>query len=92
MKWLIVVLAFIATTAQAELGVKYIEHALYMTVTKGEQAGKVVCLDNKTYPRDGLPAGWKVMTCNSLHTPEAWAICFINIEKRSFICGKKTPA
>lgn len=91
-KALIVVLAFFATTAQAELSIKYMEHALYMTVTSATRAGKVVCLNNKTEPKDGLPVGWAVLTCNSLGTPERWVLCYVNVEKRSFICGKKKPA
>jgi len=87
MKWLIVALAFFATTATAELNIKYLEHALFMTVTKGERSGKIVCLNTKQ-PKGGLPTGWKKLTCNSLESPVQWIACFANVEKKSFLCGK----
>lgn len=92
MKWLVALLFFVATAASAELNIKYIEHSLFMTVTSGQQSGKIICLENKKESREALPEGWTILTCNSLESRIKWVLCYANIEKRSFICGKKIPA
>jgi len=90
-KVLFIALALFVTSAHAEYSVKYLEHAMFMTVTDGQKLGRLICLDNKTEDKSALPVGWRILTCNNLHTPLNWAICYVNIEKKSFLCGKYTP-
>lgn len=79
-----------ASAQQPTYGMEYLEPAIFFTAVLGQRSGKVVCLENTREEKTGMPEGWYLMTCASMHdTQTQWQICYVNPEKKSFICGVK---
>jgi hypothetical protein len=88
---LMLVLSTTVAAQSTEFHLKYKENAGFIKFYKGDKSGSAVCLVNRTEAAnpEALPDGWRAVTCNDLNTPVSWHLCYINVEKGSFICGVK---
>lgn len=87
----LIVISFNVLAQSPEFKLKYTENAGYIKFFKGDEFGSAICLDTKTEASnsEALPDGWRAVTCNDMNTPIRWHLCYINIDKGSFICGVK---